>query len=216
MKKSEKEHLKEDPLVNFIEEAMVKIRENKKTIINWLATAAFLIVVVVVAIYLRNSAVENDNTSYAKAVDIVASETMSSGEKITALGKLETSDGLSSIVPLYISSIYFKEGEFDSAKKELAKFEKSDIPFINEKKLILESEVLNATGKSKEAIEILNGMLKDEKLVTGKDLILLNLARIQINSDQMKEAKLSIEKLLAEYPTSQFASEARELKRKIG
>lgn len=215
MKRSEKEHLKDDPLVSFIEDVLVKVKENRKTIINWVVAAAFLIVVVLGTIYFRNSAVEKDNNTYAKAVDIVSSEVMSSGEKITELGKLDSGDGLSSIVPLYISSIYYKEGEYESAEKELAKFEKSAMPLVNEKKLLLEAEVLNAVGKGKDAVKVLKAMLSDDKLITGKDLVLLNLARIQINSELKEDAKVSIDKLLADYPTSQFASDARELKKKV-
>jgi outer membrane protein assembly factor BamD (BamD/ComL family) len=155
--------------------------------------------------------VSNENELYAKAFSIKSSEILSSGEKLTKLKQLKSGRGISSVIDLFIASIYFEESEFKTAKHIIDESTESRIKLVNDEKILLEAEILNAMKKRKEAINLFNKLLSDKELEISKDLILLKIARIQLKSGKKGSAISNLKNLIDDFPQSFYHNEAKAL-----
>lgn len=211
MKKKEKEHLKEDPFINFIEKIIDFFKKFKKEILIGLAACSLIIILFVVIYIFRSHTIAQENKIYSAALNIKNSETLNPEEKIDQLEKLNNKKGISSIVQLYVASLYFENGKLKKAMKTISKFKGSDIKLINDEKKLLEAEIFAATSKEREALDILNKLVSDSKCEVSKDFILIRIAKIQIKTDQAKAAETNLKKLISDYPQSFYSNEARSL-----
>jgi outer membrane protein assembly factor BamD (BamD/ComL family) len=215
MKKKERAHLKEDPFINFIEKVIDKIKQFKKEIYFALGIILALAIILVVILFFKSRSISSDNQLFSQAQEIKNSSTLNREQKIEELSKLKNRSGISSAIRLYIATLYFEKGDFQSAKKNLDRFRDSHLKVINDQKRLLEAEILAALHQEREAIDILNKLLSDGKSELAKDYILLKLARIQIQTDQAQAALTQLQKLIDEFPQSLYAQEARDLIEKL-
>lgn len=211
MKRKEREHLKEDPFINFVEKVIEVFKKFKKVIFIGIGAFFAVVLVAVIIIYFKSTSVSNENELYAKAFSIKKSEILSSGEKLTKLRQLKTKKGISSVIDLFIASIYFEESEFETAKYIIDESPKSRIKLINNKKILLEAEILNAMKKRKEAINLFNKLLSDKELEISKDFILLKIARIQLKLGKKGSAISNLKNLINDFPQSFYYNEAKAL-----
>lgn len=215
MKKKERHHLKEDPFQVFIQHVLEILGKYKQEIIIGVGAVLLLILVIVVIGMFRAGSVSSENKIYSQAVSIKNNDTLTIDQKIEQLGKLEPGSGVSSSVKLFLAALYFEKGDIQKADETIKSFSKSSSDLINSRKKLLEVEILNASGKTPEALNLLNAMLSDSDTEIGKDFILLRMAKIQAKSNQKDAAITNLNKIVEEYPQSYYSYEARTLKTEL-
>ena len=208
MKRKEREHLKEDPLVDFVGKVIEGFNKFKKSILLGGGALIVIILIIVLFIFLRSKSISNENNLYAKAFSIKSSYTLSSGEKLTELKKLKPKRGISSVIDLFIASIYFEEQEMKTAKQIIDGSSKSKIKLVNDEKILLKAEILNSMNKHKEAINLFNKLLTDRDLEISKDFILLKVAKIQLKMGHKKLAISNLKNLTNDFPQSFYYNDA--------
>ena len=215
MKRKEREHLKEDPFKIFIEKIIEMLRKYKKVIYRSFAAAGAIAAIVLVVIFLQSSSVSRENRLYSEAMKIQNSETLNLDQKIEKLSQLDNKKGISSSIKLSLAALYFEKGDMEKAKEVLDQFPGSKFKMINDKKKLLEAEILNASGKGKEALDQLYKLFSDPKSEIAKDFILLKMAQIQEKAEQFDTATANLEKITGDYPQSLYSRDAQELLSKI-
>jgi len=208
MKRKEREHLKGDPFVDFVGRIIEGFDKFKKSILLGGGALIVIILVIVILIFLRSKSISNENNLYAKAFSIKSSDTLSSGEKLTELKKLEPKRGISSVIDLFIASIYFEEQEMKTANQVIDGSSKSKIKLVNDEKILLKAEILNGMNKHKEAINLFNKLLTDRDLEISKDFILLKVAKIQLKMGHEKLAISNLKNLTNDFPQSFYYNDA--------
>ena len=211
MKHQEKVHLREDPFAHFIEKSIVFFQKHKREILWGLGVVALTVLVLVLVVFFRGSSLARENDLLTKALDIKSAPGLSVDEKIVQMKSIRPKKGVSSVIALYVAQLYFEKGDFQNARTALSATPSSRLSFVNDGKKMLEAEILQAQGKSKEAQDILTIMLSDSRTEMAKDFILLQLARLQIKSGHKPEAISTLERVMAEFPNSMFSAEARSL-----
>lgn len=215
MKKKEREHLKEDPFQLFIENTFETLRKFKKEISIGVVTLAAIVLVILLIIFLKSGSIATENRLYSQAMAIQNSTTLTLDQKIEQLSRLKTKGGISADIKLFLAALYFEKGDMTKAKEILDKFSGSKYKIINEKKLVLEADVLNATGNGKEALDILFKLFSDSKSEITKDFLLLKMARIQVKTGQMDMAAANLKKIEEDYPQSVYNQEVQTLLNEI-
>lgn len=215
MKKKEREHLKEDPFQLFIENTVEILRKFKKVIFIGIGAVVAIVLVILLVIFLRSGSISSENLLYSKAMAIQDSTTLSLDQKIERLSELNTRGGISADIKIFLAALYFEKGDMVKAKEVVDKFSGSKYKIINEKKLVLEAEILNATGKGKEALDILNKLFSDPKSEITKDFLLLKMARIQVKTGQSDMAAANLKKINEDYPQSVFNQDVQTLLNEI-
>lgn len=215
MKKKEREHLKEDPFQLFIENTVEMLRKFRKEILIGVGAVIGIVLVILLVTFLRSGSISSENRLYSQAMAIQESTTLSLDQKIEQLSRLDTKGGISADINIFLSALYFEKGDMAKAKEILDKFSDSKYRIINEKKLVLEAEILNATGKGKEALDILSKLFSDPKSEITKDFLLLKMARIQVKTGQTDMAAANLKKINEDYPQSIFNQEVQTLLNEI-
>ncbi|MCX6583016.1 MAG: tetratricopeptide repeat protein [Candidatus Aminicenantes bacterium] len=211
MKKKEREHLKEDPFQLFIEKTVEILRKFKKEILIGVGAAVAIFLVILLVNFLRSGSRSTENRLYSQAIAIQDSTTLTLDQKIEQLSRLDIKGGISADIKIFLAALYFEKGDLAKAKEVLDKFSGSKFRIINEKKILLEAEILNATGKGKEALDILYKLFSDPKSEITKDFILLKMARFQVKTGQADTAAANLKKLSEDYPQSVYSQEAQAL-----
>jgi predicted negative regulator of RcsB-dependent stress response len=211
MKKKERAHLKEDPFQVFIHHVLDIFQQYKKEIILGVTAVLALIIILVAVAWFRTGSVASENRIYSKAISIKNNDTLNVDQKIEELGKLEPKSGVSASVKLFLAALYFEKGDVQKAGETLESFSKSSSDLINSEKKLLEAEILNASKKTQEALNLLNTMLSDPKSQIAKDFILLRMAKIQAKAGQNDAAIDNLNKIIDEYAQSYYSYEARNL-----
>jgi predicted negative regulator of RcsB-dependent stress response len=211
MKRKEKEHLKADPFVHFVEKAINFLNNNRRLILVGAGGALLLVIVLLAVFFFTNLSAAGENKLFTSAFNIHNNTTMSIEQKISKLQELKFKKGISSVGYLFIAALYYQKGDLPNAEKTLRQFSGSSIAIINDQKKTLEAQVLAAGGKSQEAINLLNLMLEDKQTQMGKELIIMMLAKIQIKSLRQEEAVSSLKRIISEYPNTPSAQEAQTL-----
>ena len=211
MKRKEKEHLKADPFVHFVEKAITLINNNRRLILVGAGTVLLLVIVLLAVLFFTNLSAAGDNKLYASAFSIRSNTNMSIDQKIAKLQELKFKKGISSVGPLFIAALYYEKGDLPSAEKSLQQYSGSHIAIINDQKKTLEAQVLAANGKSQEALNLLKTMLDDKQTQMGKELIIMMLAKIQSKNLRREEAVSSLKRIISEYPNTPSANEAQTL-----
>ena len=211
MKRKEKEHLKADPFVNFVEKAIAFLNNNRRLILAGAAIALLLVIALLAVFFFTNLSVTGENKLYASAFSIQSNTNMSIDQKISKLQELKFKKGISSVGQLFIAALYYEKGDLPNAEKTLKQYSGSRIAIINDQKKTLEAQVLAAGGKSQEAMNLLQQMLEDKQTQMDKELIIMTLAKIQIKSLRQEEAVSSLKRIISEYPNTPSANEAQTL-----
>ncbi|MDQ1350787.1 MAG: Tetratricopeptide repeat protein [Acidobacteriota bacterium] len=215
MKKKEREHLKEDPFQLFIEHSVETLRKFKKQIFIGIGAVIVIILVILLVYFLKSGSITSENRLYSKAMAIRDSTTLGLDQKIAQLSELNTKGGISADIKLFLAALYFEKGDMAKAKETLDKFSGSKYRLINDKKLVLEADILNATGNGKEALETLSRLFSDAKSEITKDFLLLKMARIQVKTGQTDMAAANLKKINDDYPQSIFNQEVQTLLNEI-
>jgi predicted negative regulator of RcsB-dependent stress response len=211
MKHQEKVHLREDPLFHFFEKALVFFQKYKREILWGVGGIALVVLIAVLVMYFQGSSVANENKLLARGLEIKNSSGWSVDEKIGQLKRIQTKSGVSSVVGLYLAQLYVEKGDYPNALDVLRKAPSGRIRIVNDQKRLLEAQVLQSEGKSKEAEDMLTILLSDSQTEVAKDFILFQLAKLQIQSGHKQEAVSTLQRLMADFPNSMFAMEARNL-----
>jgi len=211
MKHKEKEHLRQDPLMHFMEKFIALFRKHKKEIFMAGAALGVVLLAVFGIIFVNELSAGRENRLFSQAMQIKNDQTLTGAEKIERLLKLKTRRGISSAARLYAAALYFEYGEYQNAQKQLDLFDESRVRLLNEQKQLLQAQILNAMGKGSEAVSVLNLLLADANTEIGKDFILLELAKIQLRNNQAADAQKSLQRIISEFPMSAVSGEAQSL-----
>jgi predicted negative regulator of RcsB-dependent stress response len=209
MKKKEKEHLKADPFVHFFETALTLFRENRRTIL----LAAGIIVLVVIALgalfLFQNLSSAGENRLYAEAFRVRIATDMTVDQKIARLQGMEFRRGISAAGRLFLAALEYEKGDLQKAEAILKVMPASRVALVNDQKQALYAQVLAAGGRTAEAEDALNRLLADKKTAMAKELILMQLADIEIKGKHADEAASTLKRILSEYPDTPSAIQAR-------
>jgi len=211
MKKKEREHLKADPFVHFFEKTIALFKNNRRQILAGAGIAALVIIVLLAVLLFNNLSSASENKVYAEAFRVRTDAKMSVDQKIAKLQVMKFKKRISAAGRLFIASLYYEKGDLQKAEALLKEFPASRITMINDEKQVLTASVLAANGKTQEAESLLNLMLTDKKTAMGKELILMQLAKIQIKNQQKEEAAAGLKQIMSEYPNTPSAMEAQNL-----
>lgn len=215
MKKKEREHLKEDPFQHFIENAFELLQKFKKPIFMGVAAVVGIVLIILLVTFFRSGSISKDNSLYSEAMAIQNSATLTMDQKIEQLNRLDSKGGISADIKISLASLYFEKGDLGKTKEILDKFSGSKYRLINDKKIVLEAEILNASGREKEALDILYKLYSDPKSEIAKDFILLKMARIQVKTGQLDTAAANLKKINEDYPQSIYNRESQTLLNEI-
>ncbi len=211
MKKKEKEHLKADPFVHFFEKAFAFVKSNRRLLLAG-AAAVLLVVLIVVAVFMfRNLSSSGENKLYAEAFRVRHDAKMTVEQKIASLQGMKFRNGISASGRLFLAALLYEKGDLATAESVLLAMPKSRVALLNDEKHLLYAQVLVASGKGGEAEAVLNRLLTDKKTVMAKEIVLLQLARMQLKGKRNAEAAASLQRVLSEYGGTPGAMEAQSL-----
>ncbi len=211
MKKKEKEHLKADPFVHFFEKAFAFVKNNHRPLLMGTAVV-LLIVLILAAIFLfRNLSSSGENNLYAKAFRVRHDAKMTVAQKIAGLQGMKFRNGISASGRLFLAALLYEQGDMAKAESVLLAMPKSRLALLNDEKHVLYAQVLAAVGKGTEAEAVLNRMLTDKKTVMAKEIVLLQLAKMQLKDKRNAEAAAALKRILSEYGSTPGAMEAQSL-----
>jgi outer membrane PBP1 activator LpoA protein len=211
MKRKERAHLKEDPLVSFIKKVLEYLKGIQKQILLGLGIIVSALVVIILIVFLNKGSVKKENRVYAQAMEIKNAATLSFDEKIEQLNGLRPGGGISSSLQLMKATLYYEKGELEKSKEILDQFSSSKLKMVNDQKIFLEAEILNATNKKREALDKFFQLYSDSKSEISKDYLLLIMAKIRVQTQEHKAAITDLNTLLTEHSQSMFKSEATAL-----
>jgi len=210
MKRKEREHLKEDPFQLFIGGAIDLLKKYKKELLIGFGAALVLVLAIIVIGIVRTGSLAGENTVYSDALTIKNDAALTVDQKIEKMSALKDKGGISASINLFLAALYFEKDDFQKASDTLNDFNSSN-PLLKSEKKLLEAEILNASDKKKDALQLLNTMLADPKSQIAKDFILMRMAKIQVKDGQNETAVTNLNKLIDEYPQSYYSYEARNL-----
>jgi predicted negative regulator of RcsB-dependent stress response len=211
MKKKEKEHLKADPFVHFVEQAIAFLKNNRRPLLAG-AAAVVLIVLILLAIFLfRNLSSSGENRLYAEAFHVSHDGKMTVEQKIARLQDMKFRNGISASGRLFLAALLYEKGDLAKAESVLLAMPKSRVALLNDEKHLLYAQVLAAKGKGAEAEAVLNRILGEKKTVMAREIILLQLAKMQIKGQRSAEAAVLLKRILSEHGNTPGAMEAQNL-----
>jgi len=209
MKKKEKDHLRADPFVHFFESSYAFFKRNRRVILQAAGIAALVIIALVALFFFRNLSAAGENRLYAEAFRVRTAANMTLDQKIAKLQGMEFRKGISAAGRLFLAALEYEKGDLQKAEAALAAMPSSRIALINDQKQTLYAQVLAAGGRTAEAESALNRMLTDKKTALAKELVLLQLADLQIKGKRNDEAASTLKRILSEYPDTPSAVQAR-------
>lgn len=211
MKKTEREHLKQDPLQQFLGNVYETIKKFKKEIYIGIGVVAAIIVIFAGVMAYQTITAKAENRTFSDAIKIKNDANLTPDQKIEKLSKLDSKSGVTASINLNIANLYLEKGDIAKAKEYLEKFSSSRIDILNSQKTILEADIMAASNNTKEAIDLLNKLLTETKNDVPKDFILIKMAKLQIKSNQKEAAKANLNRILEEFDRSAYTEEARQL-----
>jgi len=214
MKRKEREHLKEDPFVEFIEKVLEKIRDYKKQILITTLIIVLLFITIITIVILNNHSTTKQNQVLEKAMIIISKNDLSIDNKIKELQKIEYSSGVAQAIDLQIASLFYEKDDYDNSMKYIEKIDDSNKLLFDQKRL-LKAQILYSKGEIQKAIELLNLLLSESESELNKDMLLFKLANYQIKQKLFSKAKLNLTKIINEFPYSFYRQKASELLMKI-
>jgi len=211
MKKKEKAHLKADPFVHFFEKTFAFVKNNRRPILLG-AGVVLLFVLTLLAVFLfRNLSSSGENKLYAEAFRVRRDAKMTVEQKIAGLQGMKFRNGISASGRLFLAALLYEKGDLAKAESVLLAMPRSRIALLNDEKHVLHAQVLAAGGKGTEAEAVLNRMLTDKQTVMAKEIVLLQLAKMQLKDKRNAEAAVALKRILSEYGGTPGAMEAQNL-----
>lgn len=210
MKRKEKEHLKQDPFVHFLEGALGFLKRARRELLVVAAAVVLLVVAVLAVVVWNNVSAGKDNEVFAAAQKLRAAD-MPLQQKIDGLKRLQPRRGVSAVIPLYIAALLHQQGDTARARTALQAFRNSRIAWVNDEKRLLEADLLAADNQVAPALAALDALLADGKRQVGGDRVLLRKAKLLLKNGRKEEADAVLKKILAEYPESLGSLDARQL-----
>ncbi len=214
MKRKEREHLKEDPFVEFIEKVLEKIRDYKKQILIATLIIVLLFITIITIVLINNHFVTKQNQALEKAMIIISNQDLSIDNKIKELQKIEYSNGIAQAIDLQIASLFYEKNDFDNSLKYIEKISDTNKLLFDQKRL-LKAQISYSKGEIQKAIELLNLLLSESESELNKDLVLYKLANYQIKQKLYDKAKSNLKKIISEFPYSFYREKASELLMKL-
>ncbi len=211
MKKKEKEHLKTDPFIRFFETAFAFIRSHRRWIVMGAAAVALVVLTLLLLLLLSNLSSSGENALYAEAFRVRNDGQMTVDQKISALQGMRFKRGISASGRLFLAALHYEKGELAKAEAVLNAMPASRMGLLNDEKHTLYARVLAAGGRIAEAEAVLNRLLTEKKTVMARELILLQLAKLQQQDKRDGEAAATLQRILAEHPNTPGAMEAQNL-----
>ncbi len=211
MKKKEKERLKNDPFVHFMQNALAFIKAHRRPLLLAAGAVALAVLLLLGALLLRNLSASGENALYAEAFRVRHDAAMSAEQKIAALEGMTFRRGVSAAGRLFLAALHFEKGDLAKAEAALAAMPRSRLALLNDEKHLLHAQVLAASGKGSEAEAVLNRLLSDKRTAMAKEIVLLQLARLQIKGKRGAEAAAALQRVLSEYGGTPGAAEAQSL-----
>ena len=114
-------------------------------------------------------------------------------------------------IDLFLAALHYEKGDMQKAEAVLAAMPGCRVALLNDEKHALYARVLAAAGREKEAEAVLARMLADGKTAMARELILLQLADMQVKGKRSAEAAATLKRILSEYAETPSAMEARTL-----
>jgi len=211
MKRKEREHLKDDPLMDLVKQISEKARPHIKA----LSIAGIALVVALLGLWgfqaWRSHRLTADNEGFAQATSLLGAQDKSTSEKIEGLKAIGVRGPLTATLPLHIATLYFHEGEYDTALKFL---EETDLPAqepFRSRQSILLARIQAAKGETDKAISTLQSLLGTDEPSSNAPEIMLALGQTQLKAGRTDEAKSTLDKLVADHPATMAAFQARQL-----
>jgi predicted negative regulator of RcsB-dependent stress response len=211
MKKKEREHLKEDPFQLFVEKVLTILRQYKKEIYIGFTILVVAVLTVAITGFIQSHTSMKENAIYSKALAISDAKNLTPDQKIEKMNQLDIGKGISSTITLMIAKIYLGKGDTEQATKSLKGFKGSQLKIIEDQKKMLDAEILNSSGKKKEAVDLLYKLYSDPEVKLQKDYLLLKIARIQADLSQVKSAITNLNKMKTDHPNSFYMSDVQQL-----
>ncbi len=211
MKKKEKERLKTDPFVHFMQNALAFAKAHRRPLLAVAAAVVAALLLLLGALLLRNLSASGENALYAEAFRVRQDAALSLDQKIAALEGMKFRRGVSAAGRLFLASLHFEKGDLAKAGAALDAMPRSRVALLNDQKLALQARVLAAGGKTAEAEALLARLLAAKKPALARELVLLDLARLQSRAQRSSEAAATLQRILAEHPNTPAATEARTL-----
>jgi predicted negative regulator of RcsB-dependent stress response len=209
MKKKEKEHLKADPFVHFFETALDFFKGNRRMILLSAGVVLLAAAALGALFFFQNLTTAGENRLYAEAFRVRTATNLSVDQKIAKLQGMEFHRGISAAGRLFLAALEYEKGDLQKAEATLAAMPASRVALINDQKQALRARLLAAGGKGAEAEAVLNRMLADPGTAMAKELILTQLAELQVKSKHNGEAASTLKRILSEYPDTPSAVQAR-------
>jgi predicted negative regulator of RcsB-dependent stress response len=211
MKKKEKEHLKADPFVHFMQQALAYVKGHRRPLLIGAGIVALAAVALLAVFLLHNLSSIGENRLYAEAFRVHNDGKMSVDQKIAALQGMKFRKGISASGHLFLAALHYEKGDMQKAEAVLAAMPGCRVALLNDEKHALYARVLAAAGREKEAEAVLARMLADGKTAMARELILLQLADMQVKGKRSAEAAATLKRILSEYAETPSAMEARTL-----
>jgi predicted negative regulator of RcsB-dependent stress response len=211
MKKKEKEHLKADPFVHFVEKALAFLKANRRPLLAGTAGVVLIVLILLALFLFRSLSASGENDLYAEAFRVNHDGKMTVEQKIARLQGMKFRNGISASGRLFLASLLYEKGDLAKAEAVLLAMPKSRVALLNDEKHLLHAQVLAASGKASEAEAVLNRLLSEKKTVMAREVILLQLAKMQIKGQRSAEAAALLKRILSEHGNTPGAMEARNL-----
>jgi len=211
MKRKEKEHLKADPFVHFMQQALAFFKSNRRPLLIGAGVAVLAAVILLAVFLFNNLSSSGENRRYAEAFRVRHDEKMGVDQKISALQGMKFGRGISAAGHLFLASLHYEKGDMQKAEAVLAAMPKSRVALVNDAKHALFAEVLAAGGKGTEARSELERLLANKNTAMAKELVLMKLAKLNIRDKRNDEAIAALKRVLAEFAETPSAAEARTL-----
>jgi predicted negative regulator of RcsB-dependent stress response len=211
MKKKEKEHLKADPFAHFIQQTLSFLKGHRRSFLLGAAAVALVVLVLLAVLLLSGARASGENARYAEAFRVRNDATLGTDEKIAALGKMTFGRGISASGHLFLAALHYEKGDLAGAEAALRAMPRSRMALLNDEKLALHAQLLAALGRGAEAEAELGRLLAGKKTALARELILLQLAKLQRKGRRGAEADATLKRIVAEHAGTAAASEAQGL-----
>ena len=211
MKRKEREHLKEDPFITFIQKSLFQFGKYKQHIFVGLGAVILFIAIIVGVKLWNNYSLSQENMAFSSGMEIITNEDLTIDQKIDQLSQLETKKGISQSNKITLATLHFQKGDINKAQDVLNSIPPSAVKLIDDQKILLKGEILNSSNKSQEAVDTLLKLYADKNSKIAKDFVLFRIANIQLKSNQEKSAEANLKKMAEEFPQSQYLRKAQTL-----
>jgi hypothetical protein len=211
MKKKEKEHLKADPFAHFIQQSLSFLKDHRRSFLLGAAAVALVVLVLLAVLLLGGARASGENARYAEAFRVRNDAALSADEKIAALRKMTFGRGISASGHLFLAALHYEKGDLAGAESALRAMPRSRMALLNDEKLVLHAQLLAALGRGAEAEAELGRLLALKKTALARELILLQLAKLQRKGRREAEADATLKRIVAEHAGTAAAAEAQGL-----